>query len=80
VSIAGDVKDDIGLEVEIGVALASAGLTRDASVFARSNLGIVTLDGAAPSARAAEDIARAVARMPGVREVRTNIHAPVATR
>lgn len=71
-----EVKDDFELETEIGLALDRSGLARDAEVFARSNLGEITLYGSAPSARTAEDIVRTVAKLPGVREVKSQLAVP----
>ena len=71
-----EVKDDIELETEIGLALDRSGLARDAEVFARSSLGEVTLYGSAPSPRVVEDIVRTVARVPGVREVKSQLAEP----
>ena len=66
-----EVVDDLELELAIGRALERAGLTHVAHVYARSSLGDVTLYGEAPSAQAADDIVRAVSRLPGVRAVRS---------
>ncbi|MEO6197785.1 MAG: BON domain-containing protein [Dehalococcoidia bacterium] len=64
-----DAVDDISLETSIGLALNHSGLQRRAQVFARSNLGRVTLYGSASSDRLADDVIREVARIPGVRQV-----------
>lgn len=61
--------DDLSLESVIGLAVDKAGLSRNAQVYARSALGVVTLYGDATSAAVADDVARAVGRVPGVREV-----------
>jgi hypothetical protein len=63
--------DDQELELAIGLALEREGFTHTARVYARASLGHVTLYGEAPSQRAAEDIARAVSHVPGVRSVRS---------
>lgn len=66
-----ELVDDLELELAIGGALERAGLTHSAHVYARSSLGDVTLYGEAPSPQVADDIVRAVSRLPGVRAVRT---------
>jgi hypothetical protein len=72
VAVRSDLVDDITLEAAIGLALAREALA-GAGVYPRSGLGIVTLYGNAVSTRQAEDIVRAVARVPGVREVRNQL-------
>ena len=66
-----EVVDDLELELAIGGALERAGLTHVAHVYARSSLGDVTLYGEAPSPQVADEIVRAVSRLPGVCAVRT---------
>jgi osmotically-inducible protein OsmY len=66
-----EVVDDLELELAIGQALERTGLTHATRVYARSSLGDVTLYGEAPSPQVADDIVRAVSRLPGVRSVRT---------
>ncbi len=61
--------DDIELETEMGLALERSGLPRVAEVYARSILGQVTLRGRAPSQSAADEAARVVTRVAGVRGV-----------
>lgn len=65
------VVDDLDLELAIGQALDRAGFTHATHVYARSSLGDVTLYGEAPSPQVADDIVRAVSRLPGVRSVRS---------
>ena len=69
VTVRNTITDDFELEAAIGLALDRQGLGRDAEVYARSSLGQVTLYGTASSPRQAEDIVRAVAKVPGVRQV-----------
>jgi len=61
--------DDMELETDIGLALERSGLARAAEVYARSTLGVVGLRGRAPSQSAADEAARVVERVPGVRSV-----------
>lgn len=61
--------DDVELESEIGLALEGAGLTHRADVFVRSTLGEAIIFGRAPSQAVADEVARATARVPGVRSV-----------
>jgi osmotically-inducible protein OsmY len=70
VGVRNEIVDDIDLEKDIGLAIDKAGFQRHADVYARSNLGQVTLYGASPSPTMTEDIVRAVARVRGVREVK----------
>ena len=70
-----EVVDDMELELRIGQALASSGLSRNAGVYARSALGEVTLFGYAPAAAAMDEIVRVVSRVPGVRRVRSRMEA-----
>jgi len=74
-----EVADDIDLELAIGQAIERAGIQRNAEVYARSALGQVSLFGYAPSVEAAEDIVRAVCRVPGVRGVTNRIDVRTAT-
>jgi osmotically-inducible protein OsmY len=67
--------DDITLETTIGMALSKAGLQRRAEVYARSNLGRVTLYGSATSPQLNDDVTREIARIPGVREVTSKLLA-----
>lgn len=80
VSVENRAISDIELEPMIGQALQAAGVAHAVNVYIRSSLGDVTLDGTAPSARAVEDIVRAISRVPGVRSVinRVAIAAPAA--
>ncbi|HEV8573753.1 MAG TPA: BON domain-containing protein [Dehalococcoidia bacterium] len=73
-----EVVDDIDLELAIGQAIESAGVQRDAEVYARSALGRVSLFGYASTAASAEDIVRAVSRLPGVRGVTSRIDVRTA--
>jgi osmotically-inducible protein OsmY len=70
-----DVVDDIELELAIGHAIEHSGLRLTPGINARSVLGEVTLFGYAPGAGAAEEIVRAVSRVPGVRNVTSRIEA-----
>ncbi len=67
------VADDIRLELDVGQAMERAGLQRRAHIFVRSVLGEVTLSGRASSGGVAEEAARVVSRVPGVRAVRNNL-------
>jgi len=69
--------DDISLEQAIGMALNKSGLQRRADVFARSNLGHVTLYGTSRSDELTGDVTREIARIHGVREVTSRLE-PVA--
>ncbi len=69
VSVKDEIVDDISLEKTIGLALERAGIQRRAEVFARSNLGRVSLYGSSPSAGVTDDVIRAVKQVRGVREV-----------
>ena len=60
---------DIEVETELGLALERAGLMRGAEVFGRSILGDVILRGRARTAGAAQEVARAAAKVSGVRSV-----------
>lgn len=75
VAIRIEVVDDLELELAIGQAMERAGFHRSAAVYARSSLGDVTLYGEAPSPRIADDIVRAVSRLPSVRSVRMLLQA-----
>ena len=61
------MSDVFAPESAIGMALDR----NSAEVQARSNLGQVTLYGTAASPRQAEDIVRAVAKVSGVRQVKS---------
>lgn len=63
------LKDDIHLEIEIGRVLEQAHLFHQAQIYIHSHLGEVTLYGFAPSTAVAEEIARVVSGVPGVRSV-----------
>jgi osmotically-inducible protein OsmY len=78
VSVRNTIIDDFELEAAIGLALDRQGLGRDAEVYARSSLGEVTLYGSVSAPRQADDIVRAVAKVPGVRQVQ-NLLAGRAT-
>jgi osmotically-inducible protein OsmY len=69
IGVRDEIIDDFALETAIGLALDRQALSHGANVYARCNLGQVTLYGTAPSPRLAEDIIRAVAKVPGVRRV-----------
>ncbi len=64
-----EVIDEAQLETDIGQALDRAGLQRLAGVYARATMGDVIIYGSAPSQTIAEEVARAVARVPGVGSV-----------
>jgi osmotically-inducible protein OsmY len=72
-AVESSLHDDHGIEAAIGRSMDKEGIQREADVFARSNLGEVTLYGAAPTAQMIEDIARAIGRVPGVRQVINHI-------
>jgi osmotically-inducible protein OsmY len=74
--ISDEIVDDIRLEKDIGLALDKAGLQRRADVYSRSNLGRVTLYGSSPSPSMTEDIVREVARVRGVRDVKSLMELP----
>jgi osmotically-inducible protein OsmY len=80
IAVRDEIIDDFALETAIGLALDRQALGHGANVYARSNLGQVTLYGTAASPRQAEDIIRAVAKAPGVRQVHNllAIHAAAA--
>ena len=61
--------DDHDVETQIGLTIDREGIQREAEVFARSNLGEVTLYGAAPTAHMVDDIVRTVGKVPGVRNI-----------
>jgi osmotically-inducible protein OsmY len=67
VSVRNEIANDMDIETAIGLALDRAGVRSD--VYARSNLGVVTLYGYAPSAAAVDDITRTVAGVHGVRKI-----------
>ncbi len=67
IAVRNEIVDDFALESAIGMALDR----NSADVQARSNLGQVTLYGTASSPRQAEDIIRAVEKVPGVRQVKS---------
>ena len=75
-----EVHDDFEIEAAIGFALNAAGASTHGKVYVRSNLGEVQIDGFVPSERAADDIVRTVARVPGVRSVVNRLQVqPTAT-
>ncbi len=78
IGVRDEIIDDFALETAIGLALDRQALSHGANVYARSNLGQVTLYGTAPSPRLAEDIIRAVAKVPGVRQVHNLLAVPAA--
>jgi osmotically-inducible protein OsmY len=71
IAVRDEIIDDFALETAIGLALDRQALSHGANVYARSNLGQITLYGTAASPRQAEDIIRAVAKAPGVRQVKS---------
>ncbi|HET9477338.1 MAG TPA: BON domain-containing protein [Dehalococcoidia bacterium] len=73
---------DIEVETELGLAFDRSGLTRDAEIFPRSILGQVVLRGRARTAGAAQEVARATAKVAGVRSVvnRMEVGAPGSGR
>ncbi|MDP9181030.1 MAG: BON domain-containing protein [Chloroflexota bacterium] len=71
IAMRNEIIDDFALESAIGMALDRQALSVSATVHVRSNLGQVTLYGTASSPRQAEDIIRAVAKVPGVRQVKS---------
>ena len=71
IAMRNEIIDDFALESAIGMALDRQALSVSATVHARSKLGQVTLYGTAESPRQAEDIIRAVAKVPGVRQVKS---------
>lgn len=72
VSVDNRVMDDLDLESAIGAAILREGLAH-ARVYARSKLGEVTLYGTVASPRHAEDVERAIKRVPGVRVVKSQL-------
>ncbi len=82
IGVRDEIIDDFALETAIGLALDRQALSHGANVYARSSLGQVTLYGTAPSPRLAEDIIRAVAKAPGVRQVHNllTVRAAAAAR
>lgn len=76
------VTDDHEVETSIGLTLGRSGVGRTAEVYSRSNLGDVVLRGRAPSQQAADEVARVVAGVPGVRTVvnRIEVGSPLAHR
>ncbi len=82
VSVRNEISDDFALEAAIGLALDQQRLGRDAEVYARSTLGEVTLYGTVSSQRQAEEIVRAVVRVPGARLVQNllSVRAAAAAR
>jgi osmotically-inducible protein OsmY len=71
IAMRNEIIDDFALETAMGLALDRQALSCSANVHVRSSLGEVTLYGTASSPRQAEDIIRAVAKVPGVREVKS---------
>ena len=64
-----ELVDDISLEIAVGQALAAAGLSRQARVFARSIKGELILTGYAPSQEVIAEIQRVASAVVGVRSV-----------
>jgi osmotically-inducible protein OsmY len=79
VSVRNELHDDFEIEAVIGMALNESGLNHTGRVYVRSNLGEVLVDGTEGSQRAAEDVVRAVARVPGVRAVVNRLRISAAT-
>lgn len=73
-----EIVDDISLETAIGLALDRAGLTRNANIYARSNVGEVVVYGTVSAPGLIEDIVRETARVPGVRQVQSRITVSAA--
>ena len=73
VAVKNEVIDDTTLEIALGQLLERSSQQQSSDVYARSSLGEVTLFGYAPSARAADEIARTVSRTPGVRTVNSRL-------
>jgi len=73
VDVRDDLVDDPQLEQAVGAALDRAGLQRVAAVYARSNLGDVTLFGEAHSPAAVDEIIRAVSQLKGVGKVESRL-------
>lgn len=74
------IVDDASLEVIAGRALDVAGLQRMAQIFVRSTWGEVTLLGRAPTVAIAEEAARVVRDLPGVRAVRSRVQVDGPSR
>lgn len=73
IGVRNELRHDFEIEVDIGRALERAGLYQDARIAVRSSLGHVTLVGTAPSERAIEDIVRTAAKVPGARQVKSQL-------
>jgi osmotically-inducible protein OsmY len=69
VSVRNELHVDFEIETAIGFALNAAGASPLGKAYVRSNLGEVQIDGTVPTERAAEDVVRIVARVPGVHSV-----------
>jgi len=78
--LSNEVVDDGTLELAIARALTAAGLTRSGYVHARSAQGDVELYGDTPTAGVAEEIERAVSRLPGVRSVTNRLDVRAAAK
>lgn len=74
VDLRNELHVDFEIEAAVGLALNAAGVQNASKVYVRSNFGEVQVDGFATSGRAAEDIVRTVARVPGVRNVINRLH------
>jgi len=61
--------DDESIRLDVG------GLIESGSMFVRIEYGIVVLSGRLPAGKTAEDYARKIAKVPGVRKVVTNFQA-----
>lgn len=80
VSVNNQLHVDFDVEAAVGQALSTSGAATSGNVYVRSNLGEVLIDGFASSDRAAEDIGRAVARVPGVRKAVNRLRVAAAAR
>jgi osmotically-inducible protein OsmY len=72
--------DDMQLETEIGLAMERAGLTRGTEVYIRCTLGAAVLFGYAPSQAVADQAVLTASRVPGVREVASQIEIGPGSR
>lgn len=72
--------DDMQLETAIGLAMESAGLTRGTEVYIRCTLGAAVLFGYAPSQPVADEAVLTASRVPGVREVASQIEIGPGSR
>lgn len=66
-----DITDDRQLEIDVARALDGAGLYRQARIYVRAALGVITLGGFVTSEAAIQEIVRVASRVPGVRSVQT---------